>query len=415
MDELEKQKALDNVKAIAQKEAKDFVEAALKKAKEEGEAEIKAMKDEAAKAVKELTDKLAETQKHADALDVRLQKGEGQSKKGADSYFGDNLEKALKENEATLAVLAKEKKDGVSFEIKAATTFTIGASYTGGTYDLTSWDPEFARIQRRKPFIRQLVRTVPTSKMYIAWAEETNPQGAVAPTAEGGAKPLISFQVIERTAKVEKIPAIFKVSRESLSDIPYLQSQINQELVELINLNLDTQILSGNGTSPNLKGILNFAIPAFAVPTGTQHTPNANNYDVIMLAVTQVTIANFQPNYVIVNPIDKANMQLAKDQYGRYVMPPFTTVNGLEVAGVTVIENNGVVAGSFLVGDFSKSTVAMREEIGIQIGYENDDFTKNLITILAEVRAVQYIKTNHLGAFVYGTFSTAITAINAIT
>ena len=49
--------------------------------------------------------------------------------------------------------------------------------------------------------------------------------------------------------------------------------------------------------------------------------------------------------------------------------------------------------------------------VAVQMGYENDDFTKNLVTILAEARAVHYVKTNHLAAFVYGDFSDAITAL----
>lgn len=361
-------------------------------------------------AIEALEIKLAATQAHADALDIKLQKAG--SKPDSQKSFNDHLGEQLVAVKDQLSTLKGTKKDGVQFEVKAASNFMVGANYTGGTYDLTSFDSDFARIQRRKPFLRQLVRVVPTSKMYISWAEQTNPQGSPATTAEGAAKPKISFDVIERSAKVEKIPAIFKVSKEALDDIPYLQSEINTELNELINITLDVQQLSGSGTSPDLKGILNFAIPSFAAPTGLALNVVApNNYDVILAAVTQVVLANFMPNYVLVNPADKAMMQLAKNTQGTYVLPPFTTVNGVEVAGVQVIDNPGVTAGSFILGDFNKVTLAMREEIGVQIGYENDDFTKNLITILAEVRAVQYIKTNHLNAFVKGTFAAAITAL----
>jgi HK97 family phage major capsid protein len=355
--------------------------------------------------------KLAATQAHADALDIKLQKAG--SKPDSQKSFNDNLgEQLVSKANQIVALFKGEDTAKVKMEVKAASNFMIGANYTGGTYDLTSFDSDFARIQRRRPFLRQLVRVVPTSKMYISWAEQTNPQGAPATTAEGAAKPKISFDVVERSAKVEKIPAIFKISKEALDDIPYLQSEINTELNELINITLDVQQLSGSGTSPDLKGILNFAIPTFAAPTGLALNVVApNNYDVIMAAVTQVALAFGNPTHVLVNNVDKAMMQLAKNTQGTYVLPPFTTVNGVEVAGVQVVENPGVTAGSFIVGDFSKVNLAMREEIGIQIGYENDDFTKNLVTILAEVRAVQYIKTNHLNAFVKGTFAAAITAL----
>ena len=67
--------------------------------------------------------------------------------------------------------------------------------------------------------------------------------------------------------------------------------------------------------------------------------------------------------------------------------------------------------GEFLVGDFNKSNLRIREELNIQVGFVNDDFTKNLFTILAETRATHYVKSNHYGAFVKGTFSTSITAL----
>jgi hypothetical protein len=76
-----------------------------------------------------------------------------------------------------------------------------------------------------------------------------------------------------------------------------------------------------------------------------------------------------------------------------------------------VVANSGVAVGDFLVGDFKKDILAIREGINIQIGYENDDFTKNLVTILGELRAVNYIKANHVNAFTKGTFATVITAI----
>jgi hypothetical protein len=79
-----------------------------------------------------------------------------------------------------------------------------------------------------------------------------------------------------------------------------------------------------------------------------------------------------------------------------------------------VIENIGVTANTMVVGDFTKSNLRLREDAMISIGYENDDFTKNLVTILGEIRAVHYIKTNHLKAFVNVTdIDAAIAAILA--
>jgi HK97 family phage major capsid protein len=260
--------------------------------------------------------------------------------------------------------------------------------------------------------MRELVRVLTTDNMYIAWAEQANADPGVAGTvAEGAAKPQTDFDIVERTAKVEKIAVWIKVSKEALADIKFLRAEINTELRELIDLKLDEQILSGDGTSPNLRGILTVAPTFAAVSTLALAVATPNRFDVIMAAVAQIAAANFTANTVVLNPADYYAMQLVKDGEGRYLMPPFSTVDGMNIAGLRVVANNGVAVGTFLVGDFKKASLAIREDVNIQVGYVNDDFTKNLVTILAEMRAVLYIKTNWLNAFVKGTFTTAITAL----
>jgi HK97 family phage major capsid protein len=350
-------------------------------------------------------------QKQFDDMALKLKEEKGAKNK----TFEENLKDLLAEKGVELASLKESKKsDWVKFDIKAAGTMLISTNYTGGTYALTSWDPEFARVPRRQPFMRQLVNVRPTSGMYIAWAEQTNIDGDAAWTAEGAKKSQIDFDIVERTAKVEKVTDFIKVSREMLSDLAFLNAEIRQELIERLNLKFDAGILSGSGTSPEIKGILNYAIPTFAVPTGVNTLVAPNEYDVIKVAVTQIVVSSngaFMPNYVILNPVDATNMELVRDTQGRYLLPPFATTNGQQIAGVQVVQNVGVTAGTFLVGDFSRDTLAIREEVNISVGYENDDFTKNLVTVLAELRAVNYIKTNYLTAFVKGSFATAITAL----
>lgn len=305
------------------------------------------------------------------------------------------------------------KAGGVSFSMKTAGTITIDGNYSGGTVGLSSWDPEFARIQRRKPFMRELVRVLTTDNLYIAWAEQANADPGVAgQVAEGAAKPQTDFDMVERSAKVEKTAVWIKVSKEALADIKFLRSEIDTELRELVELKLDEQILSGDGVTPNLKGILEYA-PAFT--GGGQVVPAANKYDVLIAAIAQVVAANFMPDTVVLNPVDFYGMQLVKDVEGRYLIPPFMSNGYYTVGGLRVVPNNGVTSGSFLVGDFKKDNLAIREEFNVQIGYVNDDFTKNLVTILAELRAVNYIKTNHVNAFVQGTFIAAEFLLEATT
>jgi HK97 family phage major capsid protein len=290
---------------------------------------------------------------------------------------------------------------------------TLG-NYSGGTVGLSQWDPSFALVARRSPFLRQIVNVKPISKTYAAWAEQRNRDGGAGATAEGSAKTQADFDIVEANKKVEKITSYIKASRESLDDVEFLQSEINNDLMSLVNLKLDADLLSGNGTTPNLKGILEYAT-AFSAPTGTGNAvDNANTFDALRAALLQVELAYFQPNYIIMHPTDVALCDMIKvgASANEYINAPFgTQFSFRSFYGVPIVANAGMTRGDILVGDFTKSNLGIREDVNISIGYDSDDFTKNLITILAEMRAVHYIKTNHTGAFVKGTISTIKTAL----
>ena len=110
------------------------------------------------------------------------------------------------------------------------------------------------------------------------------------------------------------------------------------------------------------------------------------------------------------NSADLVSLKLTKDTTGNYIFP--ISMPGIsEVINVPVIANPRMTSDKFLVGDFTKAQLRIREDVNIQIGYENDDFTKNLVTILAEMRAAAFVKSNHTKAFVYGDFSDAIASL----
>jgi len=369
------------------------------------------LKDTADNQEKTLENIFAEMQKQHDDI-AKVVKGLQTGDANVVKSFEAELKDLVETNKGALEAMSKDQSGKVNFTMKAAGTMQISTNYTG-TIGLTNFDSEFARIQRRQPFMRELVRILTTDNMYIAWAEQKNADPGVAGmVAEGATKPQTDFDIVEATAKVEKIAVWIKVSKEALADIKFLQGEINTELRELVALKLDEQILSGDGTSPNLRGILTVAPTFAAVSTMALLVPTPNRFDVMVAAVAQIAAANFTADTIVVNPADYYAMQLVKDAEGRYLLPPFSSADGMTIAGLRVVANNGVAVGTFLVGDFKKATLAIREDVNIQIGYVNDDFIKNLVTILAEMRAVLYVKSNWLNAFVKGTFSAAITSLS---
>lgn len=396
------------LKAIA--DLGEATKSQVNEAKTENAASVESVKADV-KVVRDQIDIVAEQYKQLEETQKEMLKKQGQIKVDGQKSFNDHVKEVLTVKAAEITNLKSNSKGSVNMTVKAAATMTTG-NYSGGTVGLTQWDPSFAQVARRNPFLRQLVNVRPVGDKYVAWAEQANRDGGAGQTAEGAAKTQADFDIVEANKVVEKITSYIKVSKEALDDIPFLNSEINSDLLSLINLKLDADLLSGTGTTPAIKGILPYAT-TFSAPTGMGLAIEAaNQFDALRAAIAQIENAFFSPNYIVLHPTDVALIDSLKSTTNEYLVAPFGSQYMFKTFyGIPVVSNTGMTRGDFLVGDFSKSNLGIREDVNIQVGYENDDFTKNLITILAEMRAVHYIKSNHTTAFVKGTFATVQAAL----
>ncbi len=333
----------------------------------------------------------------------------GLETKGVPAQAQESLGSILDAKKAELAAMKEKSGSSVQFTLKAAGTMALSTNVTGQV-PLAERESGITRIVRRNPYILQLVNVGTIMSNVWEWVEQKNLDGGAAMTAEGAAKSQADFDLVVASANVKKVTAYIKVTKEMLDDVELMRSEIDQELTELINLKIDDQVLSGDGLTVNLKGITTTAT-AWAAGAFALAIPTPSKWDALRTAINQVRVNLFEPNYIVLHPTDVASMELTKDSTGQYVMPPFAALDGTIVSGIRVVANTGVTIDKFLVGDFSKSGVRFKEGLTINVGYENDDFTKNLVTILAEARLVHRVKSNHYGAFVYGDFSDAITAL----
>ena len=366
---------------------------------------------EEAKSVGATLEYVEKMQLQLDKLDMKLQKKTIQN--GTAASLDSELKSMFSEKSFSdqIELLKKSSGNNVNLDVKAATSITLG-SYAG-TALTTEIDRSIVGPQTNMPFFRDIVNVAPIRGNKVTWINKSAVSNGAGMTAEGAAKTQISWTYSEESADVKKITAYVKVSKEALDDLDFLRSEINTDLRQEIELKLDEQIAEGSGVGQNIKGILTYA-PTFAV-AGTSlaaAVDGANRLDVLRSAVALIRKAKFRANYIAINPVDAALMDMEKGDDNHYILPPFVTADGTRVAGTTVIESFSIDEGSFLVGDFTKSNLRIREEININLGYENDDFTKNMVTILAEMRAVHYIKLHHVPAFVKGTFTAAIALIN---
>ncbi len=321
----------------------------------------------------------------------------------------------LEDFQATLSKIAGKKKASGEFDVALKTVGDMSlGNNLDGTVTITEIDPVVSRDPQRQPFIQELVSVGTINGMYDLWVETVDETGEPLPKAELAALPQKDYDFEEFTAKVEKIGVFAKYSSEMAEDAANLVTEVRNFLLSDMAQTVDTQILKGNGSSNALKGILHTDhYTAYSAGDFAGTITDPNRFDVIETAANQVIVGLHQPNYVVLNPVDVSKMRLTKDDNGNYVMPPFSSEPGATVSGLRVIANTGIDAGKFLVGDFSKSSVKYNRGLTLAVSNtDQDDFIKDRFTVRATVRLVHRVRANDKGAFVYGTFSTAITALS---
>jgi HK97 family phage major capsid protein len=229
--------------------------------------------------------------------------------------------------------------------------------------------------------------------------------GEAAFIGPGVAKPGISWELEREVSNAKKIAVSDKLAIELLDDVEGMESYVKNEMTYQLRAKANTTLMTGTLSSTVPAGIQTVSV-AYSL-TGVE-TSNPNNFDVIRAAVAQLAVGFFGglPVTVFINPVDAANMDLSKAiSNGTYLMPPFSTSDGRKVAGALIIEDNNVAAGYFQAACLDLFKVLIYKDMTINLGWENDDFTKNLVTYICEMRIHSFHSDNDANAFIYDTFA----------
>lgn len=297
-----------------------------------------------------------------------------------------------------------------ALHLKAAITMTEAASLNSSAYlPNVQVMPGVVDLVRVQPTFWDKLTKGRTSANPLVWVNKTNKQGNAEFIGEGVLKPLASFELETQSSTPKKVAERMKVSTEMLYDVAGMESMIRDELRYEVMTAANTAVLTGTASSTMPAGITTLA-SAYNLTTIEAEDPN--NFDAIVAAYTQIRTLNFTGEIeAFMNPVDIANMKLSKGTNGQYVLPPFITSDGMTVSGVRVNEDNNIAAGYLLIGVMRLYRVMMYQDFFIQFGWENDDFSKNLVTVIGEMRFHQFFSSNHTGAWIYDTFDNIKTAI----
>lgn len=378
--------AVDAVKAIA--------EEALGKAKtgEELSNSLKEKADEALMKMNGLSAQVAE-------IEQKLARGGGKEK-DAEKSIGEQFVESDGFKSWQDSAFSKSAR-GADIRIKATLTSatTDSAGSVGDAINQTRL-PGIMPLPQRRMTVRDLITPGRMDGNTLEYVKETGFTNSAAPVAEAAAKPEsdLKFDIVTTSAKV--IAHWMKASKQVLSDISQLRSIIDQRLLYGLAYVEENQLLNGDGTGQNLNGIITQAT-AYSAP----FTPADDNgeIDQVRLMMLQAALAEYPATGIVMHPTDWARIELTKDANGQYIIgvPQGTatpTLWSLPVVATQAIAVDKVLVGAFRMG----AQVFDRWDARVETGYVNDDFTKNLVTILAEERLALAVYRPE--AFIYGDF-----------
>jgi HK97 family phage major capsid protein len=354
------------------------IEAALTKFSEKAEGELKTLgkvSSDTETAIKnigdkqrELAEKLAEIEQKSTAQNDQVKAGEswGEQLVKSDKYAafaGGATSKARIEVKNTLTGsdtnVAPDRKPGIV--PGASQMFTLEAFLNSST----------------------------TSSNAIEFTKEASFTNSAAEAAEGSAKAESALTWSLVNMPISTVAHWIKISKQLAADNRALAAYVNTRMVYGVNRRVETQLVAGNGTAPNISGILdsgNFTAHGYA----DADLGSTLKKLVLIRKMIAATWANGYPaDGILLNPTDWATIEIdLLTTTSNAVRVGVNAMGQQTLFGVPVIQCVGMTADNVAVGAFGQAyNVYNREGVVVELSdSDSDNFTKNLVTVRAERR-----------------------------
>jgi HK97 family phage major capsid protein len=196
-----------------------------------------------------------------------------------------------------------------------------------------------------------------------------------------------------------------------MADMPMLRNYLSVRFRDGLFREESRQLIKGTNANNELLGLVNtethvpFDSASFqAALSGTGiAVADANYFDILDYARTQLRLNQYNGNQILVNPVAGFVFNHTVDSQGGYLM------NGANWSMISQLMNESTYIDEdvFYVFDGQQSgTIYQRENVTVDFSYEDrDNFIKNLVTIRAEMREVFVVEQPN--AVIRGTYSAA--------
>ena len=262
------------------------------------------------------------------------------------------------------------------------------------------WAPENIRLPdavlsaQRPIAVADQIPFFNTDQAAIVYMLESTFTNNAAEAAEGASFGEAALALTETTSTVRKIAVALPVTDEQLADVSGVRDYINQRLSYMLRARLDSQLIAGNGSAPNLEGLNNVS-GINTTAKGSDPTPDA-----IYKTIRKIRSVGFaEPSAVIIHPNDWEAVRLLRDTNGNYIWGNPATAAPETIWGVPVTVTTAATENTVSIGDLQGyAGLFVRRGVEIETGFTGTQFTEGEVTIRATMRvAIAWFRATALG------------------
>lgn len=218
-----------------------------------------------------------------------------------------------------------------------------------------------------------------TDSNLIEYYVETTYTSNAAEVAEGTANTDSALDFTMTQDPVQEVNAWIPVTRRTLDDYAGLQSYVVGRLRHMVNTRRSLQLIAGDGTSPNISGILD--------RSGLQTQAKGADpvMDAIHKAMTKVQVTgDATPDAIVLHPNDWQDIRLTRTIDGIYILGNPADAGARGLWGLPVVSTTSITENTGLVGAFgSMAQLFRREGATVEISTEHSTyFTERKVAVL---------------------------------
>ena len=277
----------------------------------------------------------------------------------------------------------------VDLDFRAVTNVTTGAT-SGGAFVTND---RLGRVGNdfldRRTFLLDLLPSINVTTGSVEIVQDKSPladlANAATEVAEGGAKPQAGPTLAVVTEPIQTVAAWANITRQAAADAPQVQGYLDGRLRYSVKRRADGQVINGDGTSPNISGLLDrTGINAYdATAAGAEAT-----YLSIRKAITLMEQDETVPEIIVLNPADAEKFDLSNDTAtGLHAIPNVAGPGATTAWGLTQVRSTAIASGTALLIDPMAVAVLDRQQV---TAYMTDshasNFVSNILTLLLEAR-----------------------------